>query len=85
MVEPRTLVAYQLNGAPLDHRHGAPARLLIPGIYGMKNVKWVTRIELLDRDFRGYWQEKGWSDAAVIHTLSRIDTPASGRTVFRFS
>jgi len=47
----------------------------------MKNVKWITRIELLDREFKGYWQEKGWNDLAAIETFSRIDTPPGGRTV----
>lgn len=77
----RTLVAYEMNGQPLNARHGAPARLLIPGIYGMKNVKWATRVELLTREFRGYWQERGWSDPAPVQTFSRIDVPLGGRTV----
>ena len=80
-MEETTLLAYEMNGEPLTYKHGAPARLLIPGIYGMKNVKWVTRIELVDREFLGYWQERGWSDAAAIQTFSRIDVPIGGRTV----
>jgi hypothetical protein len=70
-----------MNGRPLESGHGLPARLLVPDIYGMKNVKWITRIELLTGDFRGYWQEKGWNDLAQIQTFSRIDVPASGRTL----
>ena len=46
-----------MNGEPLPKEHGYPARLLIPGIYGMKNVKWITRIELVDYDFKGYWAQ----------------------------
>lgn len=76
-----TMVAVEMNGAPLTDKHGYPARLLIPGIFGMKNVKWVTRIELLGTDFRGYWQERGWSDPAPVQTFSRIDVPLGGRTV----
>src|SRR5205807_1973468 len=49
--------------------------LLIPGIYGMKNVKWLTKIELMTNDFKGYWQQRGWSDVATINTTSRIDVP----------
>lgn len=70
-----TIVAYEMNGAPLPKEHGYPARLLVPGIYGMKNVKWLTRIELVDYDFKGYWMQRGWSDAAPYKTSSRIDVP----------
>ena len=69
-----TILAYLQNGEPLTPDHGYPARLLVPGIYGMKNVKWLTRIELVDEDYRGYWQKRGWSDRAVVRTMSRIDT-----------
>ncbi len=67
------LLAYLMNGLPLAPGHGAPARLLVPGIYGMKNVKWLTKIELLDRDFQGYWQQRGWSDQAIVQTMSEIN------------
>jgi DMSO/TMAO reductase YedYZ molybdopterin-dependent catalytic subunit len=69
------LLAYEMNGAPLEKAHGFPARLLIPNIYGMKNVKWVTRIEVVDFDFKGYWQQRGWDDAAPYNVSSRIDVP----------
>src|SRR5206468_2115452 len=45
-MEPTTLVAYRMNGAPLPDRHGYPARVLVPGTYGEVNVKWVDRIEV---------------------------------------
>ena len=50
-----TLLVYEMNGEPLTSEHGFPLRLLVPGIYGMKNVKWITRIEAVDFDFKGYW------------------------------
>jgi DMSO/TMAO reductase YedYZ molybdopterin-dependent catalytic subunit len=76
-LRPDTLLAYEMNGAPLAKEHGYPARLLVPGIYGMKNVKWITRIELVDHDFKGYWMLRGWSDAAPYNTATRIDVPAN--------
>jgi DMSO/TMAO reductase YedYZ molybdopterin-dependent catalytic subunit len=76
-MSPDTLLVYEMNGAPLIPKHGYPARLLVPDIYGMKNVKWVRKIEVLDHDFRGFWQQRGWSDEAVIKTMSRIDTVTS--------
>jgi DMSO/TMAO reductase YedYZ molybdopterin-dependent catalytic subunit len=70
-----TLLVYMMNGEPLTSEHGFPLRLLVPGIYGMKNVKWITRIEAVDFDFKGYWQRRGWDDRAEYKTLSRIDAP----------
>jgi len=70
-----TLLVYEMNGEPLTPTHGFPVRLLVPGIYGMKNVKWITRIEAIDRDLKGYWQRRGWDDRAEYKTMSRIDAP----------
>ena len=69
------LVAYEMNGEPLSQKHGFPARLLVPGLYGLKSVKWLTGIEVVDYDFKGYWQKRGWSDDAIVKTMSRIDVP----------
>ncbi len=74
-LRPDTLLAYEMNGAVLPKEHGYPARLLTPGIYGMKNVKWITRIELVDYDFKGYWMQRGWDDVAAYRTATRIDVP----------
>jgi sulfane dehydrogenase subunit SoxC len=54
------LLAYELNGAPLPPQHGSPLRLVVPGWYGMTNVKWLARITVLDRPFDGYQQERGY-------------------------
>ena len=78
-----TLLVYEMNGQPLTQSHGFPLRLIVPGIYGMKNVKWITRIEAVNYDFRGYWQARGWDDRAEYKTMSRIDLPdddISGKT-----
>lgn len=78
-MESRTLVAYLMNGRTVPQEHGYPARMLVPNIYGMKNVKWIRTIEVVNYDFLGYWQQQGWSDSAVINTNSRLDVP--GRNV----
>lgn len=77
-LEPTTLVAVRMNDTTLPQGHGFPARLLVPGIYGMKHVKWIKDIEVVATDFQGYWQTRGWSDAAPIRLTSRIDTPLDG-------
>ncbi|MCA9861022.1 MAG: molybdopterin-dependent oxidoreductase, partial [Thermomicrobiales bacterium] len=75
-MSPDNLVVVGMNGETLPTDHGFPARLIIPNIYGMKNVKWLDRIEIVDEDFKGYWQTQGWSDSAVIQIWGRIDFPA---------
>lgn len=75
------LVAHRMNGVELPRGHGFPARVIVPGIYGMKNVQWLTEIEVSDRDYKGYYQQKGWSDEAVVKTSSHIDLPGHGGVV----
>jgi DMSO/TMAO reductase YedYZ molybdopterin-dependent catalytic subunit len=50
------IVAWAMNGQPLLPQHGYPLRLVVPGWYGMASVKWLNRIEALDRPFDGYQQ-----------------------------
>ena len=76
-LEPTTMLAYLMNDEPLSSRHGFPARLIVPGLYGIKNVKWLTRIDLVASDFKGYWQQRGWTDDATIQTMSRFDVPGA--------
>ena len=78
-LDPDTLVVVGMNGAPLRDDHGFPARIIVPGIYGMKNVKWVDTIELINSDFQGYWQTRGWSDTAIPQIWGRIDNPTVGK------
>ncbi len=80
-LEPTTLLAVRMNGATLPQEHGFPVRMLVPGIYGMKHCKWVTRIEVVNYDFQGYWQQRAWSDPAPVRMTARIDTPLTGSTV----
>ena len=74
-------LAYRMNGEPLPRQHGYPLRLIVPGIYGMKNVKWLSKIELVNYDFKGYWEKRGWSDSAVIPIMSEILMPMGGKSV----
>ncbi len=78
-MEPDTFLAYLMNGKTLPQEHGYPVRVLVPNIYGMKNVKWLRQIKVETFDFKGYWQQQGWDDGAVINTNTRIDVP--GNTV----
>ena len=74
----RTIFAYEMNGQPLPHDHGFPLRIIIPHRYGMKQPKWIVNMEVLDREGRGYWVERGWSEEAFVRTTSVIDNVATG-------
>jgi DMSO/TMAO reductase YedYZ molybdopterin-dependent catalytic subunit len=80
MVEgaPEVLVAYDLDGAPLPMSHGFPARILIPGHYGMKGPKWLENIDLGTQETRGYWEQQGWDPNVLVKTTSRFDVPRDG-------
>lgn len=80
-LHPDTLLAYEMNGERLPDKHGFPLRLLIPGRFGMKNPKWIARIEATEQQVQGYWERAGWSDAAIVQTMSKFTTPRSGATL----
>ena len=78
MGAPEILVAFELDGAPLPAQHGFPARIVIPGRYGMKSPKWLDSIELAGSEARGYWEQQGWDRNALVKTTSRFDVPGDG-------
>ncbi|MFP3853654.1 MAG: molybdopterin-dependent oxidoreductase [Anaerolineales bacterium] len=75
-MDPRTLLVYAMNGVPLPVEHGFPLRVYIPNRYGMKQPKWITRMEVIDEEGPGYWVDRGWSEEAFAHTTSVIDNVA---------
>ncbi|HEV8193161.1 MAG TPA: molybdopterin-dependent oxidoreductase, partial [Ktedonobacterales bacterium] len=80
LLEARALLAYEMNGVPLPDRHGYPLRVVTAGRYGEQSPKWLTRIELVDHDYKGFYQSQGWSDRQVF-TTSRIEQPLANSTV----
>jgi DMSO/TMAO reductase YedYZ molybdopterin-dependent catalytic subunit len=78
MESPDVMVVHRLNDAPLPDAHGFPARMLIPGRYGMKGPKWLEQIELAASEGGGFWEEQGWDSQATVKTTSRFDTPGDG-------
>ncbi|HTN75501.1 MAG TPA: molybdopterin-dependent oxidoreductase [Pirellulaceae bacterium] len=59
------LVAFAVDDEPLTSEHGGPVRMIVPGRYFYKSVKWLERIELLDEDRLGYWEaESGYHNQA---------------------
>ncbi|GAC1486394.1 MAG: hypothetical protein NVS1B1_01520 [Candidatus Limnocylindrales bacterium] len=80
-MDPATLLAFEMNGEPLPLRHGYPVRVIVPGLFGEKNVKWVTRVDLVDHDAKGFYESQGWGPSFVIPTHSRFDVPDDGARV----
>jgi DMSO/TMAO reductase YedYZ molybdopterin-dependent catalytic subunit len=78
---PEIIVAYDLDGSPLPTSHGYPARMVIPGLYGMKGPKWLNRIDLVNHESGGYWEQQGWSHDPIVKTTTRIDSPGDGGVV----
>jgi DMSO/TMAO reductase YedYZ molybdopterin-dependent catalytic subunit len=72
----RIMLTYLWDGKPLPVPHGFPLRIYIPDRYGMKQPKWITRLEVVDEYRPGYWVERGWSREARVKTTSVIDTVA---------
>jgi DMSO/TMAO reductase YedYZ molybdopterin-dependent catalytic subunit len=63
------LLAFEMNSSPLPAEHGFPLRLILPGWYGMSQVKWLTRIEVLDRRYEGRHMARNY------HSLHALQTP----------
>ncbi|HEX2409001.1 MAG TPA: molybdopterin-dependent oxidoreductase, partial [Nitrososphaeraceae archaeon] len=79
-----TILAYEMNLAPLTSKHGFPVRAIVPGLYGMMNPKWITEIELVDKVYEGYWQRNGWTNIADYNTGSSIVIPGQAPIRHRF-
>lgn len=58
--DPATLIATHMNGAPLTQHHGFPARALVPGWVGAASCKWLTEIQVLDKEFSGNFMKPGY-------------------------
>lgn len=83
---PHVLIATSKDGAPLPLLHGGPVRLLVPGWYGMASVKWLTRVEFLDRPFEGPYQTDHYTfgdGSPVTRMLPKavVLTPGAGDEV----
>lgn len=88
-MHPDTILALTMNGEPLSVAHGAPVRLIVPGWYGMANVKWVVGLSLSSERFVGYFQQEryvydepdGVRPVTRMRVKSLITAPAEGSVV----
>jgi len=74
-------LAYEMNGQALPRRHGFPLRIFIPGKYGMKMPKWLTRIEFVDHEYLGFWEKQGWSNSADRQLRAVLDDPSDSARI----
>jgi hypothetical protein len=74
-------LAYDMDGEPLTRIHGFPLRVMMPGTYGMKMPKWLTRIEFVDKSHLGYWEWMGWSNTGERQLQSVIDDPLNKQQI----
>jgi DMSO/TMAO reductase YedYZ molybdopterin-dependent catalytic subunit len=65
-------LALGMNGQGLPRGHGHPARALIPGHWGEINVKWLTEIEILEKEADGYWEKRGWHGTGPVNTVAKL-------------
>ena len=84
------LIAYEMNGEPLNAEHGAPFRLVVPRWYGVASVKWLARIAVLTTPFEGTfqtvkyvyeWPDRSVQPVTLMRPRAKITTPASRRNV----
>ncbi|CAI2717466.1 molybdopterin-dependent oxidoreductase [Nitrospina watsonii] len=75
---PGALLVHSMNGEPLTRDHGFPLRVLVPGYYGIKQVKWLQEIQIQNGPHTGYWQERNWTQSGRVKIFSRIDHPEHG-------
>jgi len=74
-------VVWKMNGDDLHKSHGAPVRLMVPGHYGTKNIKWIAYIDFVDEPHSGYWDSRGWSKRAEYKCNGFISVPRWGAEV----
>ena len=77
------LLVYAMNGSPLRPQHGSPVRLLVPGHYGYKSVKWIERIEVtaIDEAFGTYQEALGYEDDGLIDVTAKATNLLRGARI----
>jgi DMSO/TMAO reductase YedYZ molybdopterin-dependent catalytic subunit len=84
------LIAYEMNGEPLNRDHGAPFRLIVPHWYAVASVKWLKRIDVLTEPFSGefqtghyiyQWPDRPHEPVTLMRVRARITDPAPGARI----
>jgi DMSO/TMAO reductase YedYZ molybdopterin-dependent catalytic subunit len=78
LMDDDVLFAWTHSGEPLEPKHGGPMRLVVPKRYGWKSVKWANAVRFVDRDIRGFWEERGYHNNADPWTEERYSWQETG-------
>ncbi|XP_074028867.1 sulfite oxidase isoform X3 [Leptinotarsa decemlineata] len=73
------LLAYEMNGVPIPRDHGFPIRVIVPGVVGARNVKWLGKIIVSENESDSHWQQndyKGFSPSTDWDTVDFTKSPA---------
>jgi DMSO/TMAO reductase YedYZ molybdopterin-dependent catalytic subunit len=87
---PRVLLAYGVNGAPIELEYGGPLRMVIPNLWGYKSCKWLGQIDFIDQMEGGYWEDRGYTRSGIIEPGFTLDVntktqrPIRGGEVIEF-
>ena len=65
-MRPDVILAHKMDGKELPAEHHRPVRLVVPGNYGYKYVKWVGRAVVTDKPHVGYWEKFGYPDDTTV-------------------
>lgn len=72
------IVAYRMLGAPVTRAHGGPVRLYVAPMYGYKSIKWLSEIEVVDKVYPGFWEQRGYAiNAWVGRSNGDVGAPIS--------
>ena len=74
-IEDDVLLVHTWEGKPLPREHGGPVRMITPKLYAWKGTKWIRRIDFLQRNQRGFWELRGYSNSAEPWVNDRYSTP----------
>ncbi len=70
---PRVILAYKVNGDPIEPEYGGPLRMVIPNLWGYKSCKWLGRIDFTDQMEGGYWEDRGYTRSGIIEPGYTLD------------
>jgi len=75
----KTLMAYEFDDEYLEEDYGGPVRAFVPYLWGYKSAKSIIKIELMDHYVPGFWEQRGYTDDALIEAGMVRDMNAGGR------
>jgi DMSO/TMAO reductase YedYZ molybdopterin-dependent catalytic subunit len=70
---PRVLLAHTVDGCPIEAQYGGPLRMVIPNLWGYKSCKWVGKIEFINQEEGGYWEDRGYTRSGIIEPGLTLD------------